>query len=76
MTAWTGSVGDVRAIVHPIRKRHTFGGVVFEETDYRIPCAGEWMLSANEPLFRVNERRADITAYPILRPVSVEGEGS
>ena len=41
---------ELRAIVYPIHKRYTFGGVEFEDTgEYRPVRAGEWYLVGNLP---------------------------
>lgn len=53
-----------------IRKRHTHGRVVFEETgEVRVPWVGEWTLFDGKPIAVV----APITASrTILRPVAIE----
>ena len=63
--------GD-RAIVHPIPPpvvRHTFGGVVFEETgEVREAAVGEWHIDTGP---RVRDYHTQ-GAYKILRPVAIE----
>ena len=40
----------LREILQPPPKRHTFGGVVFEETgEVRIPHGGDWLLGGYMP---------------------------
>lgn len=64
------NANTVRAIVHPILAKHTFGGVVFEETgEVRLPHVGEWVLSGREVYPAHTAWRQ---TYPILRCISIE----
>ena len=43
---------DARIFLRLIQMRHTFGGVVFEETgEFRKPLTGEWSLISEGPWF-------------------------
>ena len=62
----------MRAIVHPVPSpvvRHTFGGVVFEETgEVREAAVGEWHIDTG-PRVRDYHTQGE---YNILRPVAIE----
>ena len=61
----------VRSFDPPKPKRHTFGGVVFEETGrFREPSVGEWFLMEDEPACLPPGDHA--MPHPILRPVALE----
>ena len=74
-TCRTNEWAGVRAIVHPVPKRHTFGGVVFEETgERRPPGKGEWAFNkVAGSVFCVVEGdfKYNIITCPILRPVGL-----
>ncbi len=70
-----GFVADLRAILAPEPKRHTFGGVVFEETgEVRDPMQGEWyrFCDIGDGAGCSSEVGPDLGARTILRPVRVE----
>lgn len=54
----------------PVPARHTFGGVVFEEGEARIPKKGEWYLwNSTEALMAGADH--EVHPWPILRPVEI-----
>lgn len=62
----------VRAIVHPVPVRHTFGGIVFEETGEKRPTVfGEWFLNQSGYPEGWYLARSACTSYKILRRVEV-----
>ena len=67
--AYTFPEADVRAIVTPIRKEWTFGGVVFEEDGTRPPRIGEWFYWDQMVLFAQYTRN---NPRIILKPVRIE----
>lgn len=64
------------AIVARVRPRHTFGGIVFEETgEIRELNFGEWGLQQTTvpcPFFRAT-LDLPFPEYPVLRPVALGG---
>ena len=64
-----GCLGEVRAIVHPFRPQHVFGGVVFEETgEVRVASSGEFRLEAEGTVYAQNNC-SSYGKYTILQPV-------
>ena len=77
-----------RAVEAPAPKRHTFGGVVFEETgEVRVPACDEYWLESDDMqaahpsghalsgfLRRVKFGGTHGYLRPILRPVAIKGE--
>ena len=62
---WTALESDVL----PLPKRHTLGGVVFEETgEVRMAVKSEWILLFGAPSAVTSHT---MSAFPILRPVEV-----
>ena len=58
------------AVFRPVPVRHTFGGIVFEETgDMRQPEEGEWILNNGHPQYAA---MVYLATFPILRPVRLE----
>ena len=57
----------------PKPKRHTFGGMVFEETgEYRLARRNEWWLGSLGPCCEGCDP-STLNPHPILRPVALEG---
>ncbi len=73
---FSGQSCNCRAIFRRVPKRHTFGGVVFEETgENRSPDKGEWYIHGNG----CNCWGGTGTThgkFTILRPVAIEGQES
>ena len=74
----TCSWPEQRAIVHPVRKEHIFGGVVFEELPNPRPVqAGEFYLYSEA--FKEgrpatwDEEEPSRCSYTILRPIRIGG---
>lgn len=63
----TGVLHDIECILKPPPKRHTVGGVVWEEISCRVPRAGEWAL-VNGLAVMVEVWESPAT---ILRPVEI-----
>jgi hypothetical protein len=64
-----------RAIVHPVRKLHTFGGVTFRETgEFRKAKAGEFY-TREDSVFTMHWDISEIE-YSILEPIRIEKEES
>ena len=69
-----GCLGEVRAIVHPFRPQHVFGGVVFEETgEVRVASSGEFRLEAEGTVYAQNNC-SSYGKYIILQPVRLVGD--
>ena len=59
--------------LHLIRKQHTYGSIVFEETgEVRPPQLGEWFWSGAYPFAATPVLVGGNTEHPILRPVVIE----
>lgn len=55
----------------PLPKRHTIGGIVWEEVDHRVPRDGETILRQPNNTVIVNAQ--DYAAiYTILKPIAIE----
>lgn len=68
-----GTSSPTVVYLHLVQPRHTFGGVVFEETgEYRRPLVNEWHFYDSKSVICHNTYEAS-KKHTILRPVTLEG---
>jgi len=77
LSEWDHTPSGDDIFLRLISQRHTFGGVVYEETGVRQAAPGEWFLdhvgdgsSVRKP--SINPTRFTHQEWPILRPVALE----
>jgi len=67
----TCSWPEQRAIVHPVRKEHIFGGIVWEEVEQRQVKFGEWVRRTDGVCYVYDASDVSRGAVMIVRPIRV-----